>query len=229
MVRMSSPVEGRTSSEYGQRDGGFHAGLDIATGGVVRDVHATFAGKIVKIVRGRKLGDKSRVNELAPYRTGNGVIIQNPDGEKQLYGHVDVLDSLKVGQSVVVGQLLGKTDLSGNMKGSAKPYHVHYEEWTKNGATRNPRASFDAFNVKPGARPVKAKTPAAKVSRYRAKQNVNVRKGAPGIKSPIVRVLRKGETFTVPKGSGTVSKDGHRWFRTTSGNYVAAEYVEKVK
>jgi hypothetical protein len=107
-------------------------------------VAAAFAGKVVKVVRGRKHGDRSRVNELAPYRTGNGVIIQNPDGERQLYGHVT--PAVKVGQQVAEGELVGHVDNSGNTTGP----HVHYEEWTRTGATRDPMVSFRHFGVTPG-------------------------------------------------------------------------------
>src|SRR5690606_17924739 len=129
---MRSPIaKGRVSSPYGNRGGSFHAGIDIAaTGGYGTPVAAAFAGKVVKVVRGRKHGDRSRVNELAPYRTGNGVIIQNPDGERQLYGHVT--PAVKVGQQVAEGELVGHVDDSGNTTGP----HVHYEEWTRTGATR---------------------------------------------------------------------------------------------
>jgi len=143
---MRSPIaKGRVSSPYGNRGGSFHAGIDIAaTGGYGTPVAAAFAGKVVKVVRGRKHGDRSRVNELAPYRTGNGVIIQNPDGERQLYGHVT--PAVKVGQQVAEGELVGHVDDSGNTTGP----HVHYEEWTRTGATRDPMVSFRHFGVTPG-------------------------------------------------------------------------------
>lgn len=68
-----------------------------------------------------------------------------------------------------------------------------------------------------------------KHARYRvtAKAGVNVRDKAT-TKSKVVNRLAKGNTFTVPRGSGTVVGDGRRWFRTTSGNFVAADFVKKV-
>lgn len=178
-TRMSSPVKGYVTSEYGTRNGTLHAGIDIATGGKSGDVHATFAGTVEKIVRGRKHGDRSRTNEIAPYRTGNGVIIRNPDGERQVYVHTAASSSLKVGDKVSIGTVIGTTDLSGNTTG----YHCHYEEWTKSGATRNPRVSFKAFGVTPGATPVKASAPkpstpapstgTASVRTWQTRQNTN--------------------------------------------------------
>ena len=153
-VRMHSPIKnGRVTSEYGKRGSATHAGIDIAPATKTRaPVYASFAGVIEKVTRGRKPGDKSRTNELAPYRTGNGPIVRNPDGEAQLYGHVEVLPSLGVGDRVAAGQLLGYTDLSGNTTG----HHVHYEEWLSGSKissprTRNPRVSFSHFKVTPGA------------------------------------------------------------------------------
>lgn len=68
-----------------------------------------------------------------------------------------------------------------------------------------------------------------KVARYRvtAKAGLNVR-AKPSTKAKIVRKVPKGTVLTVPRGSGTVRGDGRRWFRTTAGNFVAADYVAKV-
>ena len=68
-----------------------------------------------------------------------------------------------------------------------------------------------------------------KISRYRvtAKQGVNVRT-KPSTSAKVTKALPKGSIFTVPKGSGTVKGSGHRWFKTTAGHYVAADYVERL-
>ncbi|PFG19883.1 peptidoglycan DD-metalloendopeptidase family protein [Serinibacter salmoneus] len=148
-ARMHSPIRGgRVTSPYGTRNGTMHAGMDIAPTTPGRaPVYATFAGTIERLVRGRQPGDTSRTNELAPYRTGNGARVRNPDGETQLYGHVDVLATLKAGSKIAAGDLLGYTDLSGTTTG----HHVHYEEWTSSGATRDPQVSFDHYGITPGA------------------------------------------------------------------------------
>lgn len=147
---MTSPIEGYTSSGYGRRGSGFHAGHDIATGGQRRPVYAAYAGTIERIVRGRKHGQPAYSGKvLASGRSGNGVIVRNPDGERQLYGHVDVLSSLRVGQRVKQGQLLGYVDLSGNTTG----LHLHFETWNANRSTRNPLVDFRAHGIKPGSKP----------------------------------------------------------------------------
>ena len=151
--RMHSPVKGGSvSSAYGMRGKVRHEGMDIKPNEKrSAPVYASFAGTIVKVVRGRAPKNTSRVNELAPFRTGNGPIVKNSDGEFQLYGHVATLGSLVVGSKVSAGQLLGYMDLSGNTTG----YHVHYEEWTAASTltrpvTRNPQVSFSKFGIKPG-------------------------------------------------------------------------------
>ena len=149
-IRMSSPVKGRVTSEYGMRNGTLHAGIDISTDGKPGNVHATFAGTVERVVKGRKHGNR-RTDSYAPGRTGNYVVVRNPDRERQLYNHTDA--SVQVGDNVAIGSVLGKTDLSGNTTG----YHCHYEEWTSSGRTRNPRISFEAFDVAPGSTPVAVK------------------------------------------------------------------------
>ena len=149
-VPMFSPlIDGHVSSEYGPRGTGFHAGLDIAPNvrGAAAPVFAAFSGRVIKVVSSRQPGQKDRVDELAPYRTGNGVRVQNPDGEGQLYGHVRPV--VKVGAYVTEGDLLGYLDDSGVMTGR----HLHYEEWTAaldSTSHRDPRVSFNHFAVTPG-------------------------------------------------------------------------------
>ncbi|ROR97777.1 putative peptidoglycan binding protein [Salana multivorans] len=156
--RMTSPVQGYVSSRYGSRSGGFHAGLDIAGGGVSRTVRAAFAGTVERIVRGRARGQSASIGAvLAPGRSGNGVVVRNPDGERQLYGHVTADAGLKIGDNVGVGDRLGVTDLSGVTTG----YHLHFEVWTARGATRNPEIDFRTFDVTPGAAPYVPAAPPA--------------------------------------------------------------------
>ena len=145
-VRMVSPVRGYTTSPYGRRGSAFHAGHDIGTGGNRRAVHAAFAGTVERVVRGRKhMQPANRGAVLAPGRSGNGVIVRNPDGERQLYGHVN--PSVRVGQRVRIGQRIGTVDLSGITTG----LHLHFEIWNAASATRNPLIDFRHFRVTPGA------------------------------------------------------------------------------
>ena len=148
-TKMISPVKGYKTSGYGWRSIGFHAGLDIATGGVAAPGYAAFDGVVEKIVRGRGHGNTSSVNSLAPGRTGDGMIIRNNDGERQLYGHVAVLAGWKTGTKISRGDLIGYINLSGNTTG----YHLHLEVWNANRTTRNPELDFRAFGVVVGSTP----------------------------------------------------------------------------
>lgn len=152
VTKMVSPVEGRVTSEYGKRNGTLHAGIDIATNGKPGVVRAAFAGRLSNLTRGRVLDRTTAQSKnkgkavVAPGRTGNGVRVKNNDGETQIYIHVDVLSKWKNGDWVNAGDVLGYTDLSGNTSG----YHLHFETWTKDGYTRNPRIYFQYHGITPG-------------------------------------------------------------------------------
>lgn len=152
MARMNPLIgPGYLSSAYGIRGGVLHAGADYRpNAGWGAPVYATYAGKVIKTVASRKPGQTNRVNELAAYRTGNGAIVQNPDGEKQLYGHVK--PAVRTGQQVKRGDLIGHVDNSGRTTGP----HVHFEIWNAAGKTRNPQIDFAYHGVDPFA----AKPPA---------------------------------------------------------------------
>lgn len=140
VATMSNPALGRVSSEYGWRPrltlkikAMFHAGLDIAnrTG---TPVHAAFAGTV----------EKAGWN-VVPGRTGIGILIRNPDGERQYYGHLSKL-RVRAGQVVALGERIGDMGSTGNVTGP----HLHFEVWNRTGATLNPRAAFKNHGVNPG-------------------------------------------------------------------------------
>lgn len=87
--------------------------------------------------------------------------------------------------------------------------------------------SEDINGVRVYAPPTSGAAP-SKVDRYRvnvARLNVRTK---PSTSAKVVSVLTRGDTFTVPKGSGTVTGSGLRWLRSTRGNYVAAKHTRKV-
>lgn len=158
-VFMHSPMAGRFTSGYRTSARPTHEGVDIAppvAGTVGSQVVAAFGGRVVRAVSGRVHDRSSRqaLNAgkpvLAPGRSGNGVIIQNPDGEFQCYNHVT--PSVTVGQVVSAGGAIGKTDRSGNQSGP----HLHFETWGKSSTparpvTFNPQILFDKYGIKIGA------------------------------------------------------------------------------
>lgn len=151
---MRSPIAaGYVSSPYGPRGRVFHAGMDLAphSPGYGAPVYAAFAGIVTTVVAGRRAGQPATIGPvLAPGRSGNGVLIRNPDGEGQLYVHIT--PTVRTGQTVAEGQLIGHTDPSGIQTGE----HVHYEEWSRwwdSGSHRNPAPTFTWHGITPGRTP----------------------------------------------------------------------------
>jgi len=145
MAGMTSPAQGRVSSEYGRRapipgvtTGTFHAGIDIANK-VGTPVYAAFAGTVV-----------GAGTNGVPGRSGKYILIANPDGERQYYGHLNKI-RVKAGQKVKQGERIGDMGATGNVTGP----HLHFEIWRNSSHTshRNPRIDFRHFGITPGSKP----------------------------------------------------------------------------
>lgn len=142
MAGMTSPVKGRVSSEYGWREwsNSFHAGIDIAAP-VGTPVYAAFAGTV-----------KDEGADVAPWRSGTrNVLIENPDGEGQYYGHLH-RNFVSVGEHVAQGEKIGEVGARGNVTGP----HLHFEVWSNADSPsthRNPRVDFKYFGIAPGSTP----------------------------------------------------------------------------
>lgn len=164
MGSMVSPFEGRLTANH-HTGGGYrgHRGMDIAPprpGQTGKPVYAAFAGTVKEIHRTARHGNRN--STWAPQRTGNGGLIANPDGEGNGYNHVAFLPSLKVGDWVNAGELIGHNDTSGTQSGP----HLHFEMWSdwRNAySDYNPRLAFDAHGVKPGSAPALIVVPVAVV------------------------------------------------------------------
>lgn len=154
LSKMVSPFEGRVTSHHHKR-GGYpgHKGLDIAPpkpGQTGKPVYAMYAGKIARIHRGAKHG--SRTSTWAPGRTGDGMLIRNPDGMGQGYNHIEPLAGLKVGDKIKAGQLIGFNDTSGNQTGP----HLHLECWKDAedpDSDYPPEIEFEANKIEMGSKP----------------------------------------------------------------------------
>lgn len=101
------PAQGRISSPYGPREGGFHYGLDIALP----------TGHPLKAARGGEV-------ELARWVSGYGrtVIIDHGGGWKTLYAHASRLE-VREGERVNQGQVIALAGETGNATGP----HLHLE------------------------------------------------------------------------------------------------------
>jgi hypothetical protein len=118
----TSPIPGnRITSSFGMRDGRMHRGADIAVpqGTPIR---ASRDGIVADIVTGYGGG------------WGNHVILSHPcDKTRTLYAHMSRIGSIKKGQSVKQGQIIGYVGSTGRSTGP----HLHYE-FIKNGSRVNP-------------------------------------------------------------------------------------------
>lgn len=170
---MHNPLRGLVTSEH-ERDGGYtdHQGRDVgprdldAYGDVLRvsavgrPVYAAFAGWAHNVVRWSVKGN--RKHTWAPYKTGNGLKIQNPDGEGQGYNHMMPAGGINDGDWIDKGQLIGHLDTSGNQSAP----HLHFETWADWRDWRtaySPKILFDKYGVSTMDDPTPALMPAATV------------------------------------------------------------------
>lgn len=111
------PLNGRVTSPYGYRRGGFHSGIDI-DGNTGNPIKASKAGSIVGVACG----------------SGYGIctVIDHGGGVSTLYAHMS--RKAVSGGSVAQGQVIGYVGCTGSCSGS----HLHFEVRV-NGSPRNPR------------------------------------------------------------------------------------------
>lgn len=115
---------GRISSNYGQRGGEFHRGVDIASPLGSR-LDAPVSGKVIKA------GDATANGMSWTY--GNLVVVQDDSGVKHIMAHMDKVVA-KIGDYVQAGTQIGTVGSTGNSTGP----HVHYEQNTANGKLIDP-------------------------------------------------------------------------------------------
>ncbi|GII91999.1 peptidoglycan DD-metalloendopeptidase family protein [Sinosporangium siamense] len=92
---------------------GRHEGIDI-TRGVGANVHALVAGKVINLVRGRT--GRAGLSTIAVYNAGLNKTV--------IYLHAAPLSSLRVGQQVSRGQVIGKESWHGVSSRSSAHTHV---------------------------------------------------------------------------------------------------------
>lgn len=128
---------------------GRHSGLDIGAEINVENVIATKSGKVIYPYNDSNISIGTCTNfpngsDCAGY--GNYVKIEHDDGSISIYGHM-YQDSITVryGDVVKQGQVLGKTGSSGNSTGG----HLHFEIRIE-GSPKNPLEYISADNPRPG-------------------------------------------------------------------------------
>ncbi len=123
---MGYPHKGRISSNYGHRENPFtgesiekHKGLDIK-------------GNYGELIKTTANGNVKFAARRGGY--GNCVIIDHGNGFETYYGHLSKI-TVKKGQKVTAGQIIGKIGSTGRSTGP----HLHYEIH-RNGKILNPKS-----------------------------------------------------------------------------------------
>lgn len=184
-----------------------HRGLDLVGPNYTLDDIVSYANGTVNMsVNGYGNGQGEGVN----WAYGNFVKILNDDGTVCLYAHMEYT-SVKVGQRVSKGQVIGRMGNSGKSFGG----HLHWELWSCNDYYKN-------IDPSPFLSPKEIVLPEA-VSRDKAKRqfqvdyNDNLRvRTEPNLKCEVVGILNAGiYNFTEEKDS-----DGYKWVKLD--NYWSA-------
>lgn len=120
-----------------------HGGLDMS-GGYGANVRAVMNGTVFKVVTGYS-SDGGYLGHPGGY--GNQILIQHEGGIQTRYAHLVDSITLKAGDEVVIGQVIGNQGNSGNSSGS----HLHFE-WMENGTKIDPmtRLPFDNLDTSSG-------------------------------------------------------------------------------
>ena len=184
-----------------------HRGLDLVGPNYTLDDIVSYAnGTVNMAVNGYGNGAGEGVN----WAYGNFVKILNDDGTVCLYAHMEYT-SVKVGQRVSKGQVIGRMGNSGNSFGG----HLHWEFWSCNDYYKN-------IDPSPYLAPKEIKLPSPVVRdknkrQFQVDYNDNLRvRTEPNLSCEVVGILNAGiYNFSEEKDS-----DGYKWVKL--GNYWCA-------
>ena len=177
-----------------------HRGLDLVGPNYTLDDIVSYANGTVNMVTN---GYGNGAGEGVNWAYGNFVKIINDDGTVCLYAHMEYT-SVKVGQRVSKGQVIGRMGNSGNSFGG----HLHWEFWSCNDYYSN-------IDPSPYLSPKEIKLPSP-VERDKNKRqfqvdyNDNLRvRTEPSLNSEVVGILNAGiYEFTEEK-----ENDGYKWVK----------------
>ena len=177
-----------------------HRGLDLVGKDYTIDDIVSYANGTVNMVTN---GYGNGAGEGVNWAYGNFVKILNDDGTVCLYAHMEYT-SVKVGQRVSKGQVIGRMGNSGNSFGG----HLHWELWSCNDYYKN-------IDPSPYLSPKEIKLPSP-VTRDKNKRqfqvdyNDNLRvRTEPNLNCEVVGILNAGiYNFTEEKDS-----DGFKWVK----------------
>ena len=178
-----------------------HRGLDLVGKDYTIDDIVSYAnGTVNMVTNGYGNGQGEGVN----WAYGNFVKIINDDGTVCLYAHMEYT-SVKVGQRVSKGQVIGRMGNSGNSFGG----HLHWEYWTKNDYYSNIDPSPYLQPKEPIVLPKSVERDKNK-RQFQVDYNDNLRvRTEPSLNSEVVGILNAGiYNFTEEK-----ENDGFRWVK----------------
>lgn len=134
------------TSEYGQRNGRLHAGIDFGNG------IANVAGTAIPASAAGTVIVANKSNGHGGY--GNAVVIDHGGGLHTLYGHMRFLPNggpadvdVNVGQAVTQGQRLGGVGNTGASRGVHLHFETHEGGYRWDASSRDPRKFFATYNV----------------------------------------------------------------------------------
>ena len=192
-----------------------HRGLDLVGKDYTIDDIVSYAnGTVNMVTNGYGNGQGQGVN----WAYGNFVKIINDDGTVCLYAHMEYT-SVKVGQRVSKGQVIGRMGNSGNSFGG----HLHWEFWSCNDYYKN-------IDPSPYLAPKEIKLPSP-VNRDKNKRqfqvdyNDNLRvRTEPNLKCEVVGILNAGiYDFTEEK-----ENDGFKWVKVKDNMWCACTDMSRI-
>ena len=178
-----------------------HRGLDLVGANYTLDDIVSYAnGTVNMATNGYGNGHGEGVN----WAYGNFVKIINDDGTVCLYAHMEYT-SVKVGQRVSKGQVIGRMGNSGNSFGG----HLHWEYWSRNDYYSNVDPSPYLQPKEPIVLPKPVERNKDK-RQFQVDYNDNLRvRTEPNLKCEVVGILNAGiYNFTEER-----ENDGFRWVK----------------
>ena len=178
-----------------------HRGLDLVGANYTLDDIVSYAnGTVNMAVNGYGNGAGEGVN----WAYGNFVKIINDDGTVCLYAHMEYT-SVKVGQRVSKGQVIGRMGNSGNSFGG----HLHWEYWSRNDYYSNVDPSPYLAPKEPIVLPKPVERNKDK-RQFQVDYNDNLRvRTEPSLNSEVVGILNAG----IYDFSEEKENDGFKWVK----------------
>ena len=193
-----------------------HRGLDLVGPNYTLDDIVSYAnGTVNMATNGYGNGQGEGVN----WAYGNFVKIINDDGTVCLYAHMEYT-SVKVGQRVSKGQVIGRMGNSGNSYGG----HLHWEFWSCNDYYSN----IDPSPYLQPKEPIVLPGPVNRDKNKRQFQvdyNDNLRvRTEPNLKCEVVGILNAGiYDFTEEK-----ENDGYKWVKVKNDMWCACTDMSRI-